>query len=278
MIEGIVYALSGSQYTYTSVDPVTGWTASILSASLTALYFCDVLYSTYHNKFIAIGEKQGRATNSVIGMYSTDAVNWLSANYIYHTGLPGIDSQGFTGGITEGSNMPNHRLVGSGGNGAYKFGYSDDGITWRQGRYNATNSPLGQNLQTGCTWYDVAYGYDGNATLPVSGRYVSVNFNGAASTYQFAYSDDGIGWIGVSYSLSALKQNWRSVTYGNGYFVALGQGRQAVSKDGKNWIAYNNFPSNAEPTDIEVANNRFVGLLYDDTVNNVGCATAEFLF
>jgi len=278
LIESINYAPLGSKYSYTSVNPLTGWTANTLAHPLSTLDYTDLLYSSYHNKYIAIGTKNGIATSSICGIYSTDAINWLSAGYILYNGNEGIDTQGFTGGIIEGTYMPNHRLVATGFSGNHKFGYSSDGITWRMGAYDTYNSPLGQNLQTGHNWSDVTYGYDVNANLPLSGRYVAVNFNGATTQYQFAYSDDGIGWIGVEYTSPELKKAWHSVAYGNGYFVALGLGSQAMSKDGKNWIAFQNLPSSVRHSDVEVANNRFVAVLENDTVNNVGCSIANFIF
>lgn len=278
LIENQTYSPRGSKYFYTSNNLANGWTSNTLSYPLSTLDYVDVLYSSYHNKYIAIGTKGGRITSPIVGMYSTDSINWLSAGYVYYNGNVGNSSLGFFGGIIEGTNMPNNRLVATGFSAEFKFGYSDDGITWKQAAYDTYNSPLYQNLQTGSNWTDVTYGYDGNIALPLSGRYVAVNINGSTSEYQFAYSDDGIGWIGVKYTSPELKQNWGSITYGNGYFVAFAYNSQAMSKDGKRWLAYSNLPSSSRQVDVEVANNRFVAILSNDTVNNVGCTTADFIF
>jgi len=117
----------------------------------------------------------------------------------------------------------------------------------------------------------------------LSGRYVVPNNFGLNGTYQFAYSDDGIGWIGVSYrtspSLSAnLCQNWRCVAYANGKFVALSDsgGYQAVSKDGINWTGCQNMPTAINNMDIVVANNRFVAVVNNEPGNN-NAVVANFI-
>jgi hypothetical protein len=279
ILEGLEYAPFGSQYTYTSVNPVTGWTQSTLYGPLTSAKYLDVLYSSYHGKYVAIGTKFVTGISSdLVGMYSTDGISWLSANYLNVNGVPLSDTNGFEA-IAEGTNMPNNRLVACGTAGAHKFGYSDDGITWKQAKYNNNQDdiPNRVNLQTGHSWIDITYGYDGSTNLPVNGRYVAVCSNSSTSNYQFAYSDDGINWYGVAYSSPDLKRNWGSVVYGNGYFVALAydSNYQAMSKDGKNWVAYSNMPESIRYSDITVANNRFVAVTERGTY---GAYTADFIF
>ena len=280
LLEGIGYAPFGTRYTYTSVDPVTGWTQNTLSDPVTAARYFDMLYSSYHGKYVAIGTKyETNVLSDLVGMYSTDGTSWLSANYLNVNGIPLADDQGFDGGIVEGTNMPNNRLVACSTAGAHKFGYSDDGITWNQAKYNDNQDdiPNRVNLQTGHAWTDVAYGYDGNRNLPVNGRYAAICSNSHASTYQFGYSDDGINWYGVAYSSPDLKRKWKSITYGNGYFVALAldSNYQAMSKDGINWIAYSNMPETIEYSDITIANNKFVAVANRGTY---GAYTADFIF
>jgi hypothetical protein len=261
MMESLEYAPFGTQQFYTSVNILTGWTPRTLSPELTAPSYGDCIYSSYHNRFIVIGDKEGRISSNMVGCYSTDGVNWLSANFLSYAGNPQQTLFGFNGNITEGYQMPNNRLVACGDAGDTKFGYSNNGgATWRLGGYQTSTSPLNQNLQSGHSWAQVAYGYDGNNILPLSGRYVACCGTGTTSTYQFAYSDDGIGWYGVSYASPDLKRNWGCVTYGNGYFVALGIGYQAMSKDGKNWVSYANMPAAYPVGDVTVANNRFVAV------------------
>lgn len=279
MFEGLLYPPYGTQNFYTSVDILTGWTQSTMAPELTSLVFYDCQYSSFHNRYIAIGSKDARFTNELCGAYSTDGFTWLSAGFLVN-GTPVSNNQGFNGNLVEGTQMPNHRLVAIGSAGDNKFGYSDDGgSSWNRGNYDSGNSPLGQNLRSGHTWKHVTYGYDGSVNLPLSGRYVAVSDSGAGSTYQFAYSDDGIGWIGVQYTTPDLKREWNCVTYGNGHFVALGSnGYQAMSKDGINWIAFNNLP--VTPTsfaDITVANNRFVAVqTFNDGVSD-DVIVADFL-
>ena len=269
------YAPYGSGNFYTTFDPATGLNTYTFSDPLSTLGYSDLVYSSYHGKYIAIGSKEARYTNDIVGMYSTDGINWLSANYVYYSGSPGIDNQGFTGGMVEGTDMPNHRLVASGVAGAHKLGYSDDGITWYQGAYASGNSPLGQNLQSGCQWTDVTYG--NSASLPLSGRYVASNLNGSTTSFPFAYSDDGIGWIGVETTGSVINKNWKSIIFGNGYFVASdGDGYQAMSKDGINWTVYQNVPTTGQLQDICIANNRFVAVVYQGS--STGSAVADFIF
>lgn len=260
MLEGLTYSPYGTQNFYTSVDILTGWTQSTMAPELTSLVFRDCQYSSYHNRYIAIGSKDARFTNQLCGAYSTDGINWLSGGYLLN-GVPDSNDQGFDGNLVEGQHMLNHRLVACGSSGNHKFGYSNDGgSSWNRGNYLSVNSPLGQNLQTGHAWTQVAYGYDGNVNLPLSGRYVAVCSSGSTSTYQFAYSNDGIGWYGVSYASSDLKRNWNSVTYNNGYFVAIDINYQALSRDGINWIVFGNVPTTVPISDVTAANNRFVGI------------------
>jgi hypothetical protein len=275
IFESRFYEPYGSKNFYTTLNPATGLQTYTLSNSVSTIQFSDALYSSYHGKYIAVGSKNSYYTSNIVGTYSTNGINWLSANYLDYLGVPLSDAYGIDGGVVEGTNMPNQRLVACGSSGNHKFCYTDDGITWTQGRYRDTNSPLGQNLQTGCNWVDVTYG--SNTYLPLSGRYVAVNLNGNVSQYPFAYSDDGINWYGIQSISGIINKAWRSVIYGNGWFVAFAAGGyQAMSKDGINWIVYQNLPTPSAFTDVCVANNRFVSLIYNSA--NGGAAYANFIF
>lgn len=287
LLESLAYSPFGSRYCYTSVDILTGWTRHSLSASamnpaITSVDFTDSLFSSYHNKFIAVGNRYGTgATSNVVGAYSTNGVVWLTAGYFDTNGttpLPGT-GDGFNGNLTEGTHMPDNRLVACGSSGGHKFGYSNNGgQTWIKGTYNPGVSS--QDLQTGIGWSQVAYGYDGGTVLPLSGRYVAVASNGVTANYQFAYSNDGVGWVGLSAGpTSPLKKSWQCVTYGNGYFVALGinAAYQALSKDGVNWTVYENLPSlSGQPFDITPANNQFIAITYNES--GVGNARSARFF
>jgi hypothetical protein len=274
IFESRLYTPYGSKNFYTTFNPATGLQTHTLSDPVSTIQFSDALYSSYHGKYIAVGSKNSYFTNNIVGAYSTDGINWLSSSYLSYTGVPQSDAFGIDGGIVEGTNMPNHRLIACGSAGSHKFCYTNDGITWTQGSYINVNSPLGQNLQTGCNWTDVTYG--SNENLPLSGRYVAVNFNGDTNQYPFAYSDDGIGWIGVQSVGSVINKTWRSIIYGNGWFVAFANGYQAMSKDGINWLVYQSLPTTALFSDVCVTNNRFVALI-NNSVNG-GSAYANFIF
>jgi hypothetical protein len=274
IFESRSYAPYGSKNFYTTFNPATGLQTYAFSHPLSTLQFSDATYSSYHGKYIAVGSKSGFYNNDIVGVYSTDGINWLSANYLNYLGVPFPEPYGFDGAMTEGTNMPNQRLVACSGSGNHKFGYSDNGITWTQGRYTAATSPLGQNLQTNCNWVDVTYGQSAN--LPLSGRYVAVNNNGSTTQFPIAYSNDGINWYGIESTSGILNKNWSSIIYGNGWFVAFAAGYQAMSKDGISWLVYQNLPTTGQFYDVCVANNRFVSLIYNSTSG--GSAYANFIF
>jgi len=264
-----------SRFFYTSVDILTGWTKipfanTTLNPLFSSFAYSDGMYNPYSNKFIFFVDQRnltGNNCNSAV-IYSNDGVTWLSGGYFYQNGTRVTSPQGFGNGAAIGTNMPNNRIVACGSAGEHKFAYSDDGgMTWIQGNYRP--GPTGQNLQIGFGGYQAAYGYDNNQYLPPNGRYVVPNGFGSSGTYQFAYSDDGIGWIGVSYSTPSLKQNWRCVTYDNGRFVALSESGsyQAVSVNGVHWTGCQNMPSNIRYTDIVPANERFVAIVDNETGN-----------
>ena len=97
--------------------------------------------------------------------------------------------------------------------------------------YNWVSTPVGGQ------WWGSAYG---------NGRFVAVKAFTSNEAEQFAYSDDGISWVYVpawiDTPLSDRDITFRSVTYGNGKFVAVGDSndpsrgpRVAWSTDGINW-------------------------------------------
>ncbi len=279
----------GAKFFYTSVDVLTGWTKipfanTTLNPLFSTFSYTDMSFNPYNNKFIAFTDQKnltGNDCNAAV-IYSDDGVTWLSGGYFYQNGTRVTSPQSFGNGIAIGTNMPNNRLATCGSAGEHKFAYSDNGgLTWIQGNYSP--GPTGQYLQAGFGGNQTAYGYDGGQYIPLSGRYVVPNLFGTTGTYQFAYSDDGIGWIGVSYinspSLSAnLCQDWSCVAYANGKFVALSNagGYQAVSRDGINWTGCQNMPTATSNKDIVVANNRFVAVVDNEAGNN-NAVIADFV-
>ena len=272
---------------WTSTNILTGWTKSnFLSGTGTTLNpifstfgYPDMLFNPHNNKFIAFVDQRNQTilTTNAIVVHSNDGVNWLSGGYFEQNGTTPITTpQGFGHGVV-GTYMPNNRLVACGGGGGHKFGYSDNGgITWIIGKYNPNS--LGQNLQVGHSWGQVSYG--SSAYLPISGRYVAVNIYGSTSTFQFAYSDDGIDWKGVSFPTgNPLKKNWKTITYAAGYFVALSDinGYQAQSADGINWNIYQELPyTNTNSVGDTVVANRRIIALYDSNIAGSNVAISDF--
>ena len=271
---------------YTSTDILTGWTMRTMQHPFSGCNWFDILYSNYHNRYIAVGalirgpvvdyatKTEYVGLTSIISMYSTDGISWLSGNFT----IGGASVDHYTGfnTIEEASGMANYRLIGCSGGGATKFGYSDDGgQNWTQGNYNMNQADVARrvNLQTGGNWVDIAYGT--SASLPLSGRLVGVNLS-TSSVHQFVYSDDGINWYNSNYD-GVAKKGWKSVVFGNGYFVALSDsgGWQAMSKDGLNWSLYQNMPSTISYVDAVVANQRFASCIYNVLSSVV---VADFIF
>jgi hypothetical protein len=280
------YGNYSSKNFYTSNNILTGWTMQTTQHPFSGCNWFDIMYSNYHNKYIAVGalirgpvvdyatRSEYVGLTSIIAMHSTNGINWLSGNFTI--GGVSIDHQTGFNSIEEASGMANYRLIGCSGGGATKFGYSNDGgQNWTQGNYNMNQADVAKrvNLQTGGNWNDIAYGTSAN--LPLSGRLVGVNL-GTSSVYQFVYSDDGINWYNSNYDGVAVK-GWRSVVFGNGYFVALSNtgGWQAMSKDGLNWSLYQNMPSTSSYIDMTVANNRFATVV---SAGTIGAATSDFIF
>ncbi len=274
----------GSRFFYTSMSLLTGWTKvpfanTTLNPLFSSFGYSDGFFNPYNNKFVFFVDQRnlpGNDCNSAV-IYSDDGVTWLSGGYFYQNGTRVTAPQGFGNGVAIGTNMPNNRIVICGSAGEHKFAYSDNGgLTWIQGNYRP--GPTGQYLQAGFGGYQAAYGYDNNQFLPPNGRFVVPNGFGSGGTYQFAYSDDGIGWIGVSYTSPGLKQNWRSVTYDNGRFVALSESGawQAVSVNGVHWTACQNMPSNIKYTDIVPANGRFAAIV-ENEAGNFNAVITDFI-
>ncbi|MEK8095467.1 hypothetical protein WOC76_23695 [Methylocystis sp. IM3] len=116
---------------------------------------------------------------------------------------------------------------------------SPDGISWTS-RTSALSS----------TCYGVTY---------AAGLFVAVGTNGAVMT-----SPDGTTWT----SRSGLASSWRSVTYGNGLFVAVayaGTGpRVMTSPDGVTWTA-RTAPAATTWMGVAYGNGRFVSVSFDGT-------------
>lgn len=107
------------------------------------------------------------------------------------------------------------KFVAVASNGTPSVAYSTDGTTWT----TCTGQPASM------LWSDIAYG---------NGKFVAVANTGVNQTTM--YSTDGITWTPGSDAGANVVQ-WTKVVYGNGRFVALASSTKkvGVSYDGINW-------------------------------------------
>jgi len=142
----------------------------------------------------------GEGANTIA--YSYDAVQWV-----------GLGSSIFSSG---GNSViyANGVWVGCGGS-SNTLAHSSDGINW---------TGLGNTIFTS----------NGNSLIYAKDTYVCL---GEGTSDSLAYSSDGISWIGIG---NSLLTSGFSVDYGNGRFIAGGQGNHTLiySLDGVNWTAY----------------------------------------
>ena len=115
--------------------------------------------------------------------------------------------------------------------------YSTDGLNWTPVDYNPAGS-----------LNSIAYG---------NGRFVG-------GAYSVCYSDDGIHWSKAEQSIFGSK-NLRSICYGDGKFVAVGDGGViGYSTDGITWYSNSNtqsvFPSNINLASVCYGNGKFVAI------------------
>lgn len=110
-----------------------------------------------------------------------------------------------------------------------------------------SDSITSHTMPTTSTWFDLVYG-----DASKGHGYVSIKYDGTC-----AYSDDGVTW-----SVCAMPYNliWRSVSYGNGVYVAIVSASTAcaVSFDGRNWVAGGALPSAQTWSHIHFDGNQFM--------------------
>ena len=152
-----------TNFFYTSVDVLTGWTKipfanTTLNPLFSTFSYSEGIFNPYSNKFIFFTDQRSISGNNcnACAVYSNNGVTWLSGGYFQQNGVPITSPQGFGQGSAIGTNMPNNRMTVCGSAGSHKFAYSDNGgLTWIQGNYNP--GAIGQDLQTGHIWNQVAY-------------------------------------------------------------------------------------------------------------------------
>ena len=80
ILEERTYAPYGSGKVYTTFNPATGLATYTLSDPVSTAKYTDLLYSSYHGKYVAIGDKVTRYTSNLVGAYSTDGANLTPPN------------------------------------------------------------------------------------------------------------------------------------------------------------------------------------------------------
>lgn len=116
--------------------------------------------------------------------------------------------------------------------------YSEDGINWTETKLCDGTDEFAR----------LAYG---------NGRFVFVS-------YEVGYSEDGINWnMGTQPTQpSSINDYWKSVTYGNGKFVAVkDDGKSIYSEDGINWL--NGTIPNYRWALVSYGNGKFVAISAD---------------
>ena len=203
--QGLFVASSsaGTGRIMTSPDGIT-WTSRVSTASDA----CDMIFITYGNGiFVAVAP--AGVNRSV---YSTDGITWSAGS------LNGNAGDWY--GVTYGNGL--FVAVAYQGT-ASKVAYSSNGNTW-----TTSSSP---NVAMG--WLAVTYGIPSTGAFP-RGLFVAVAFNGTGN--RVMTSTDANTW--TSRASSNDTNDWRGITYGNGYFIAVsnvGTNRIMISRDGIYW-------------------------------------------
>jgi hypothetical protein len=215
--EKFVAVGNGGKIAYSS-DGIN-WTS--LTTSLSLWYgdvhcnFTSVAYggSAGSEKFIAVGDLHYWA-------YSTDGVIWsidenypyLYANDIIYDGPQG--QKKFIISVNPIDPKKGTQPI---------MAYSTDGLMWT----DITNTPFPMDSDLSNYSRDVYIAYS-------NGKFVAVGSGG-----NIAYSTNGVNWSSATITGEKPyggEYRWRSITYGNGRFVAGGKGI-AYSDDGVNWTS-----------------------------------------
>ena len=136
--------------------------------------------------------------------------------------------------------------------------YSADGLSWAKGAVSGLIATTTPNTQ-----YDLAYvnGVANSTTLSVAvgaGYFRnSLATVTRATTNKCIRAADAKGWVGTTLPFAAV---WNDVTYGNGRFVAVCDGANAVtSTDGINWAVVS-MPATLNWTGVAFGNGTWVAV------------------
>jgi hypothetical protein len=257
---------------YVTVSPPgVNWTKSSLPRNTS---FASVAYG--EGVFIAVADGILNTTSNCfeqnnVALYSPDGINWSEKILPEITGWSSIT-------------YGNGKFVAVGiGSSAY----SEDGITWYAStlpkvvNWRAITYGAGIFVAIS-TDTNAAYSTDGRtwtiSTLPDSGGYsitygagvfVAIIIDSNNGSTIAAYSADGKIW---TRSILPAGIRWRSLSYGNGVFVAVGIGISnsngannisAYSRDGKTWSS-KNLPASANWISVASDSTGFVAAALGD--------------
>ena len=200
----VAVAYSGTNRIMTSPDGIN-WTSRLSAGESSSWTFI----TSGNGRFVAVCESL-----TPRAMFSTDGINWTAGS------LNGNLGDWYC--VTYG----NGKFVAVAYQGTTnKAAYSTDGNVW-----TVSSSP-----NTAMGWLAVTFGIPSTGQYAGTGLFVAVAFQGTGN--RVMTSTDGAAWISRASSADTTN-DWRGVTYGNGYFVAvsqLGSNKIMISTDGINW-------------------------------------------
>ena len=181
-----------------------------------------------NNKDIVTKEKLD-AVEAAIPIKVSELTN--DANYITAAEAPVQSVNGKAGAVTlsatDVSAIPS-TLTGTAGQVLTK---TADGQEWKDAASDE-NSVLLKNVNIELPMLSGSYDYSWESAVYGAGKFVIVS-NYADPNKMITYSEDGVIWnVGASISFTG---SLRSVTYGNGRFVAIGDGKLLYSSDAITW-------------------------------------------
>ena len=207
----------------TSPNGIT-WTATEHSQGPVNLN--DVVFA--NNLFVAVASHNPAGDNGVRVMTSADGISWTART------APNADWQS----VAYGNGLFVAVATVTNGGGATKVMTSANGINWTARNPSSATNP----------WRGVAFG---------NGIFVAVSGASPTGDPTIMTSMDGITWTGRS---TPGNTTARSVTYGNGWFVAVSEsGTIMTSPDGMTWTIRNSPADNAWQ-DVAYGNGRFVAV------------------